>query len=59
MTGRILNFKAIVTVLLGVAYIGPLIWAMAEGKLDAQSYIAGIGPVFGMAVGFWFRETQA
>lgn len=58
MANRILNFKAIVTVLLGVAYIGPLIWAMAEGKLDAQSYIAGIGPVFGMAVGFWFRESQ-
>lgn len=38
MDSRILSFKAIVTVLLGVAYIGP---------------------VFGMAIGFWFRETAS
>lgn len=59
MDTRILSFKAIVTVLLGVAYIGPLAWAMTQGKMDAQSYIAGIGPVFGMAIGFWFRETAS
>lgn len=56
MIARVLNFKAIVTVLLGVAYIGPLILSLLDGRLDPQSYIAGIGPVFGMAIGYWFRD---
>lgn len=59
MTSRLINFKAIVTVLLGSAYVGPLVWALSAGKVDAQSFIAGIGPTFGMAVGYWFRDTEA
>jgi hypothetical protein len=57
MAARLINFKAIVTVLLGAVYVGTLVWAMVNGKMDAQSFIAGIGPSFGMALGYWFRDT--
>lgn len=53
------NFRALVTVLLGAVYLGALLWALREGKLDVQSFIAGVGPSFGMALGYWFRDSEA
>lgn len=56
MMTRILNAKLIMTVLLGVIYFGSLIWALREGKLEINSYIAGVGPLFGMAWSWWFKQ---
>lgn len=55
---KILSFKAIVTLLLGVVYLGGLGWALYAGKIDVQSFIAGVGPSFGMALGSWFNDTN-
>ena len=57
---RLLSFRIVVTVLLGAVYLGALVWALHQGKLDVQSFIAGVGPSFGMALGYWFRaDTPA
>ncbi len=53
------NFRALTTLALGIVYLGALVWALLHGKLDVQSFIAGVGPSFGMALGYWFRDTQA
>ncbi len=53
------NFRAATTVLLGTAYVGALIWALMAGRVDAESFVAGIGPSFGMALGYWFRDSEA
>lgn len=58
MMKDLFTFRVVVTVLLGAAYIGGMAWAMLQGKLDAQSYISGIGPAFGLAMGYWFREHR-
>jgi len=52
------NFRAAVTVLLGAAYVGSLIWALLHDRLDVQSFIAGIGPSFGLAMGAWFGTSR-
>lgn len=59
MIRSMFNARAILTLALGAAYVGTLIWAMLNGKLDAQSFIAGIGPSFGMALAWWFRDDEA
>ncbi len=56
MSARLIEFRAVVTVLLGVAYIGGLAWALVHGQIDVQSYVSGIGPAFGLAMGYWFRD---
>ena len=52
------NFRALTTLALGIVYLGALVWALVHGKLDVQSFIAGVGPSFGMALGYWFRDTS-
>lgn len=56
---RLLNAKLGMTVLLGIVYMGALAWALVNGKLDIQGFVAGIGPTFGMAWGYWFRDMEA
>lgn len=53
------NFRALTTLALGIVYLGALVWALVHGKLDVQSFIAGVGPSFGMALGYWFRDSAA
>ena len=53
------NFRALTTLALGIVYLGALVWALLHGKLDVQSFIAGVGPSFGMALGYWFRDSTA
>lgn len=55
---KLLNAKLVMTVLIGIAYFGPLIWALTNGKLDVGSYVAGVGPLFGMAWAFWFKDQE-
>lgn len=55
---KLLNAKLIMTVLLGIVYFGALIWALAHGKLEINSYIAGVGPLFGMAWASWFQVAE-
>lgn len=54
---RLLNAKLVMTVLLGVVYVGGLVWALLHGKLDINSYLNGVGPLFGLAWAFWFKDT--
>lgn len=54
---KLMNAKLILTVLLGIAYIGGLVWALAHDKLDINSYLNGIGPSFGLAWAFWFKDS--
>lgn len=56
---KLLNAKLIMTVLLGIAYVGGLVWALEHGKLDINSYLNGIGPLFGMAWAFWFKDDAS
>ena len=56
---KLLIAKLIMTVLLGIVYFGSLIWALREGKLEINSYIAGVGPLFGMAWSWWFNPQPA
>ncbi len=51
------TFRALVTMLLGGAYIGALIWSLLHDRLDVQSFIAGLGPSFGVALAYWFRDA--
>ena len=51
------NFLAFVTIALGTVYVAGLLWALINGKLDVQSFISGIGPSFGLALGHWFRTS--
>ena len=53
------NFRALVTILLWGVYLGGLIWALAHDKIDVQSFITGVGPAAGMALGYWFRDSAA
>jgi hypothetical protein len=55
---RVFNFKAVTTLALGAVYVGALVWALANGRLDVQSFISGLGPSFGMALGYWFRGGE-
>ena len=55
---KLLNARLIMTVLLGIVYFGSLIWALREGKLEINSYIAGVGPLFGMAWSSWFQVGE-
>ena len=55
---RTTAFKAVVTLLVAVAYLGPLAYSFSEGKLDIASYIAGVGPSFGVVLSFWFKSSQ-
>lgn len=52
------NFRALTTLLLGGIYLGGLTWALVHDKLDVQSFISGIGPTFGLALGYWFRDSE-
>lgn len=58
MNGKLLNAKLIMTVLLGGIYLSALIWALVHGKLDIQSFIAGMGPTFGAAWSYWFSGSS-
>jgi hypothetical protein len=51
------NFRALATLSLGLLYGGGLVWALLHGKLDVQSFISGVGPSFGLALGYWFRDS--
>lgn len=53
---KVLSFKAILTILLGAVYLGGLGWALYKEKIDVQSFIAGIGPSFGVVLSFWFKD---
>lgn len=53
---KLFNFRALVTLALGLLYGGGLVWALLHGLLDVQSYISGMGPSFGLAMGYWFRD---
>jgi hypothetical protein len=55
---KLLNAKLIMTVLLGILYFGGLVWALMHGKLDINSYTQGIGPLFGLAWAFWFKDQE-
>lgn len=55
---RILNAKLVLTVLLGIVYLGGLIWALVHGKLDINSYLNGVGPIFGLSWAFWFKDSS-
>ncbi len=55
---RATAFKALVTVLVAVAYLAPLAYSFVQGKLDIASYIAGVGPSFGVVLSFWFKSQQ-
>lgn len=55
MIKHVLTFKALTTLLLGAVYLGGLVWGLVTGALDVQSFMAGIGPTFGAAMGFWFK----
>lgn len=33
--------------------------AVAAGEIDVNSFIAGVGPSFGLALGHWFRGEEA
>lgn len=52
------NARLILTLALGAIYLGSMIWAMLHDKLDIQSFIAGIGPSFGVALKSWFDESK-
>ncbi len=53
------NFRALATVLLGALYGGGLWWALVNGRLDVQSFVSGLGPSFGLALGYWFRDAAS
>lgn len=55
---KVLSFKAILTILLGVVYLGGLGWALYKEKIDVQSFIAGVGPSFGVVLAFWFKDDD-
>ena len=52
------NLRAIITIALGAVYLGGIAWSLVHGKLEVQSFINGVGPSFGMALGYWFRESE-
>ena len=51
------NFRTLTTLGLAALYGGGLVWALLHGKLDVQSFISGVGPSFGLALGYWFRDS--
>lgn len=55
---RVFNVKVVVTVVFCLAYVGVLVWAVIQGKLDAASFSAGIGPTFGVVIKDWFSGNQ-
>lgn len=48
------NARLVLTLALGIVYCGAMIWAIMHDKLDIQSFIAGIGPSFGVVLKSWF-----
>lgn len=58
MTGKVLNFKLIATFLLGAAYIGMEIWGVLHDKITFDQFSREVGPLFGVALGYWFRDTD-
>jgi hypothetical protein len=58
MSRGLFNFRAVATLSLGAVYVGALLWAMMHDRLDVQSFISGLGPSFGMALGYWFRSSE-
>ena len=58
MALKLFDFKATVTVLIGLAYLVPLIWAVYHDKIEVSSYIAGVGPSFGGVVAHWFKGSD-
>ena len=59
MDRRLFNARAVLTLLLGGIYCGANIWAIMHDKLDIQSFIAGIGPSFGVALKSWFDSDAS
>lgn len=55
---RLFNFKAIITILVGIVYFGGLLWALLHDKLDINSFLAGVGPMFGLTMNAWFGPNQ-
>lgn len=53
---RVIGFKALVTLLIGTVYFSAIIWALLHDKLDITSFIAGVGPFFGVVLRDWFGE---
>jgi hypothetical protein len=58
MNRGLFNFRAVATLSLGAVYVGALLWALLHDWLDAQILLSGLGPSFGMALGYWFRSSE-
>ncbi len=53
---RRFNFMAAITLVYSAAYLGALWWALVHDKMDAQSFVSGLGPSVGVMVGYWFKS---
>ena len=51
--------RPFLTVVVTMFYNAGLVLALAMGKLDINTYIAAVGPVNGMVVGYWFKARDA
>lgn len=51
--------RPFLTVIITVIYNVTLLVALIMGKLDVNTYIAAVGPVNGMVVGYWFKARDA
>lgn len=58
MTSRVLNFKLIATLLLGIAYVGVEILGVLRHEITYDQFARDVGPLFAVALGYWFRDSD-
>lgn len=58
MTRGMLNVRASLSFLLVLAYLGGIAWALYIHQLDIKSFMAGLGPLVGLALKYWFDQTK-
>lgn len=55
---RRFDFLAIMTFMVVVLYLGAHVWAVATGALRFQEFVANVGPLAGMLLGYWVRGQK-
>lgn len=53
-----LNFLAVMTFIVVTGYMSASIYALLASTLSYQDFSAAIGPLAGMLLGYWVRDTK-